>query len=150
MQRNFQTLELINFFATECRLTYWLSNAVVLRAIISQVIGVPRQKLSAGSSIHRNGNGKGNGQSLSPLKWKESPPSNKRNKNASSLVDWNDPNTFMSALEKLEAWIFSRIIESVWWQVIPPYPLWLFFFGKCKITITFLLEQITVFHYYLI
>ncbi|KAF9620429.1 hypothetical protein IFM89_012606 [Coptis chinensis] len=30
--------------------------------------------------------------------------------------DWEDPNTFTSALERIEAWIFSRIIESLWWQ----------------------------------
>ncbi|KAJ9683278.1 hypothetical protein PVL29_019038 [Vitis rotundifolia] len=103
------------------RLTFWLSNAVVLRAIISQAIGIPRQKLSAGSSNERNGIGKGNYQRLSPLKWKESPPSSKENKNASSLGDWKDPYTLMSALEKLEAWIFSRIIESVWWQTLTPH-----------------------------
>ncbi|WKA04230.1 hypothetical protein VitviT2T_022285 [Vitis vinifera] len=103
------------------RLTFWLSNAVVLRAIISQAIGIPRQKLSAGSSNERNGIGKGNNQRLSPLKWKEFPPSSKENKNASSLGDWKDPYTLISALEKLEAWIFSRIIESVWWQTLTPH-----------------------------
>lgn len=30
---------------------------------------------------------------------------------------WEDPETFLVALEKVEAWIFSRIVESVWWQV---------------------------------
>nr|GEW50632.1 hypothetical protein [Tanacetum cinerariifolium] len=30
--------------------------------------------------------------------------------------DWRDPQTFIVALEKVEAWMFSRIIESVWWQ----------------------------------
>lgn len=33
--------------------------------------------------------------------------------------DWRDPQTFIVALEKVEGWIFSRIIESVWWQVEP-------------------------------
>jgi len=28
-----------------------------------------------------------------------------------------DPETFLVTLEKVEAWIFSRIVESVWWQV---------------------------------
>ena len=32
--------------------------------------------------------------------------------------NWEDPHTFLIALEKVEAWIFSRIVESVWWQVI--------------------------------
>lgn len=31
--------------------------------------------------------------------------------------NWLDPETFLVALEKVEAWIFSRIVESVWWQV---------------------------------
>lgn len=31
--------------------------------------------------------------------------------------DWENLQTFIVALEKLEAWIFSRIVESVWWQV---------------------------------
>ena len=125
-----QSSELIYFFIPECRLTFWLSNAVVLRAIVSQAIGVPKQKLSAGSSIESNGCGKGNNQRLSPLKWKESPPSSKENKNASCLGDWKDPYTLISALEKLEAWVFSRIIESVWWQVIPPYPCLLMIFSE--------------------
>lgn len=33
------------------------------------------------------------------------------------LSDWEDIETFMLALEQVEAWIFSRIVESVWWQV---------------------------------
>lgn len=31
--------------------------------------------------------------------------------------DWQETGTFMAALEKVESWIFSRIVESVWWQV---------------------------------
>lgn len=31
--------------------------------------------------------------------------------------DWEDPKAFNYALEKFEAWIFTRIVESVWWQV---------------------------------
>lgn len=33
------------------------------------------------------------------------------------LNDWQDTGTFVGALEKIESWIFSRIVESVWWQV---------------------------------
>lgn len=33
------------------------------------------------------------------------------------IHSWQDPETFLVALEKVEAWIFSRIVESVWWQV---------------------------------
>ncbi|XP_054795432.1 uncharacterized protein LOC129300854, partial [Prosopis cineraria] len=34
---------------------------------------------------------------------------------------WEDPQTFLFALEKIEAWIFSRIVESVWWQTLTPH-----------------------------
>lgn len=37
--------------------------------------------------------------------------------------DWHDPQTFIVALEKVEAWIFSRIVESIWWQVKTPFIL---------------------------
>jgi len=36
-----------------------------------------------------------------------------------SSDDWEDPLTFIMALEKLEAWIFFRIVEGLWWQVCP-------------------------------
>ncbi|KAK8370485.1 hypothetical protein V6Z12_A01G180700 [Gossypium hirsutum] len=63
------------------RLTFWLSNSIVLRATVSHAIG-EMQLFSEGSD------------------------------------DWVDPRTFLLALQKFEAWIFSRIVESVWWQVM--------------------------------
>lgn len=30
---------------------------------------------------------------------------------------WENPLAFTVALERVESWIFSRIVESVWWQV---------------------------------
>lgn len=30
---------------------------------------------------------------------------------------WEDIDTFLYALERTESWIFSRIIQSIWWQV---------------------------------
>jgi hypothetical protein len=33
------------------------------------------------------------------------------------LDDWRETSTLLDALEKIESWIFSRIVESVWWQV---------------------------------
>ncbi|KAK9271713.1 hypothetical protein L1049_002076 [Liquidambar formosana] len=105
------------------RLTFWLSNSVVLRAIIIQVIGDQELLPSAGPSTENNGGGKVNNNRSSPLKWKESSPNMKENKNAlyEMFGDWGNPNTFTSALEKIEAWIFSRIIESVWWQTLIPH-----------------------------
>lgn len=32
--------------------------------------------------------------------------------------EWEDPRAFLAALEKFESWIFSRVVKSVWWQVI--------------------------------
>ncbi|OMP05576.1 hypothetical protein COLO4_08741 [Corchorus olitorius] len=103
------------------RLTFWLSNSVVLRAIISESIGDSELPISAGP-IERNG-GTGKKQVSSSLKWKQSSPSKKENKLIAfgSFNDWDTPRAFISALERVEAWIFSRIIESVWWQTLTPH-----------------------------
>ena len=38
--------------------------------------------------------------------------------------DWQETTTVLAALEKIESWIFSRIVESVWWQVkVSPYTI---------------------------
>ncbi|XVF16227.1 hypothetical protein REPUB_Repub10bG0013500 [Reevesia pubescens] len=104
------------------RLTFWLSNSVVLRAIITESIGDFKLLLSAGP-MERNGGGKGRKQVSSPQKWKESSPGRKENKLISfeNFTDWDNPLAFTSALERVEAWIFSRIIESVWWQTLTPH-----------------------------
>ncbi|KAK8992975.1 hypothetical protein V6N11_049033 [Hibiscus sabdariffa] len=104
------------------RLTFWLSNSVVLRAIISESIGDLESHFSAGP-MERNGGGKEKKYASSPLKWKESSPGSKEKKLISygSFSDWESPVAFTSALEKVEAWIFSRIIESVWWQTLTPH-----------------------------
>ena len=31
--------------------------------------------------------------------------------------NWEDIDTFIAALKKIESWIFSRIVECIWWQV---------------------------------
>lgn len=82
--------------------------------IISQAAGSP-----AGHSTYRNSTQKVKGKVSSPLKWKAFSPSKKEGKELlySSLRDWEEPHTFTCALEKIEAWIFSRIVESIWWQV---------------------------------
>ncbi|CAH1414878.1 unnamed protein product [Lactuca virosa] len=71
------------------RLTFWLSNSVMLRGIVSQSVGDSQSK----------------------------------NKHGSIKVpdNWRDPQTFIVALEKVEAWMFSRIVESVWWQTLTPH-----------------------------
>ncbi|XP_062105486.1 uncharacterized protein LOC133817104 [Humulus lupulus] len=105
------------------RLTYWLSNSVVLRTIISQAAGSLELPLSTGSSNNRNGTQKVKGKVTSPLKWKAFSPSKREGMDLlySSLSDWEEPHTFTRALEKIESWIFSRIVESIWWQTLTPH-----------------------------
>ncbi|XP_002509546.2 uncharacterized protein LOC8271767 [Ricinus communis] len=105
------------------RLTFWLSNSVVLRAILCQAIGDKELSHSGRQSIERNGVGKGNKIKSSSLKWKETSPSTNEHKNVilGDLSDWDDPHTFTSALERVEAWIFSRTVESIWWQTLTPH-----------------------------
>ncbi|KAJ4817727.1 nucleolar-like protein [Rhynchospora pubera] len=99
------------------RLTYWLSNTVILREIISQTFGnissqsSPRvvKVLDSGS----NGN----------MKQQNGTPG-KQGKNLGIFLpvdDWTETCTFTTALEKIESWIFSRIVESVWWQALTPH-----------------------------
>lgn len=107
------------FLFFDYRLTFWLSNSVVLRTIISQATGDLKLPLSAGAYIERNGGLKGNNKVPSTLKWKASSPGREENGKTlyGSFGKWEDPHTFTSALEKIEGWIFSRIVESIWWQV---------------------------------
>ncbi|CAL0326659.1 unnamed protein product [Lupinus luteus] len=85
------------------RLTFWLSNTIVLREIVSQSFG------------NRNDE-----KSTSP-KWKGTSNGKQGNDFMQHLEDWQDTGTFTSALESVESWIFSRIVESVWWQALTPY-----------------------------
>lgn len=53
-----------------------------------------------------------------PMRWKM----NSSGKQARPTItqfpdDWQETVTVLAALEKIESWIFSRIVESVWWQV---------------------------------
>ncbi|CAK9145478.1 unnamed protein product [Ilex paraguariensis] len=103
------------------RLTFWLSNSIVLRAIMSQAFGERQAPLSAGSFVKRNGDWNENKKKNFPLKWGCSPNKETRSALHGSSDDWEDPHTFTIALEKIEAWIFSRIIESIWWQTLTPH-----------------------------
>ncbi|XP_044466263.1 uncharacterized protein LOC123196340 [Mangifera indica] len=104
------------------RLTFWLSNSVVLRTIISQATGDLEQPFSAHQSMERNGDQSGNNKISSPLKWEESSPGKKGSKDVvcGGFGDLDDPQSFLSALQKVEAWIFSRTVESIWWQILTP------------------------------
>lgn len=103
------------------RLTFWLSNTVVLREIITQTFGSSCQSTSLTKIFESNGVGKSDGKSLS-LKWRATSGSgSKLNKNFLEFIDdWQETRTFTAALEKVESWIFSRIVESIWWQTLTP------------------------------
>ncbi|XP_077214759.1 uncharacterized protein LOC143849578 [Tasmannia lanceolata] len=104
------------------RLTFWWSNTVVLREIISQTFGSSHHSSSIGRLPESNGNGKRSDGKPS-LKWKRS-SGNKQVKSLGFVEfvdDWQETNTFTAALEKIESWIFSRIVESVWWQTLTPH-----------------------------
>ncbi|KMT17460.1 hypothetical protein BVRB_2g037980 [Beta vulgaris subsp. vulgaris] len=104
------------------RLTFWLSNCVVLRAILCEAFAEDQLPVSASSLVERNGAGKRN-QKISELKWKVSFSDKQAYRSAvdGSFEDLEDSHAFMSALEKVESWIFSRIVESVWWQTLTPH-----------------------------
>lgn len=92
------------------RLTYWLSNTIILRAIISDNHS-EELPVSAGPGPKTS---KTQRQGSSSLTWKDSSLSKK------NTGGWDDPGTFITALEKVEAWIFSRVVESIWWQTLTP------------------------------
>nr|TKR79568.1 hypothetical protein D5086_0000271460 [Populus alba] len=75
------------------RLTFWLSNSVVLRTIISQTIGDTESKISSGQHTGR----KGNKIISSSLKWKEcisQPKGNKMVFMQKISSDWEEPHVF--------------------------------------------------------
>ncbi|CAH9132055.1 unnamed protein product [Cuscuta epithymum] len=94
------------------RLTFWLSNSIVLRAIVSQ----GTVDMSHNSTSKSGTTGRSHKQRNDNFFTKESKKSLKEED-----TDWEDVTTFVFALEQLEAWIFARIIESMWWQTLTPY-----------------------------
>lgn len=105
------------------RLTFWLSNCVMLRAIVSEAFEEDHLPVFAGPSVERMGNKKGMNKKPVALNWKVSSSGKIRNRSGlvKSLEVWEDPLTLLRALEKVEFWIFSRIVESVWWQTLTPH-----------------------------
>ncbi|GAB2278540.1 hypothetical protein Dimus_013217 [Dionaea muscipula] len=105
------------------RLTFWLSNCVVFRAIICQTFSEQQLPVSVGHSLDKHGSGQGIDKKAPQLVWKASSSGKKdiRNMTGDSYNDWEDPHTLASALEKVESWIFTRIVESVWWQTLTPH-----------------------------
>lgn len=90
------------------RLTFWLSNIIALREIISQAIG----KSHVPSHITQTSQSNGSEESFS-----EKLSYNQSNGFKRMFEGWQETEAFTRALERVEFWIFSRIVESVWWQV---------------------------------
>ncbi|GER56424.1 hypothetical protein STAS_34152, partial [Striga asiatica] len=75
------------------RLTFWLSNAIMLRSIVSQIAAdLNGQRQQQSKPIQESDN-------------------------------CEDVLTMIIALEKIESWLFTRIVDSVWWQTFTPHML---------------------------
>ncbi|CAD6246054.1 unnamed protein product [Miscanthus lutarioriparius] len=104
------------------RLTFWLSNTVVLREIIVQTFGISHQFTPSMTTMNMNGGAKKlDGKSMTML-WRNN-SNGKQDKLAAMQMpdDWQETSTLLAALEKIESWIFSRIVETVWWQALTPH-----------------------------
>ncbi|KAK2971672.1 hypothetical protein RJ640_019516 [Escallonia rubra] len=104
------------------RLTFWLSNNIVLREIITQAFGKSCNSSSLTRIFESNGGGKKSEGKSALLKWKGSSSCMQQNKIGfmQFIDDWQATSTFTAALEKVESWIFSRMVESIWWQTLTP------------------------------
>ncbi|KAL9250880.1 hypothetical protein AKJ16_DCAP04118 [Drosera capensis] len=102
------------------RLTFWLSNTMVLREIIAQAFGISSQS-NATRVSSLNGSGKTIEGYSSSLKFKSRAGSKQAGKKGVIQLAEDWPETSTSALERVESWIFSRIVESVWRQALAPH-----------------------------
>uniref|UniRef100_A0A1J3DFM5 Dilute domain-containing protein n=1 Tax=Noccaea caerulescens TaxID=107243 RepID=A0A1J3DFM5_NOCCA len=94
------------------RLTFWLSNIIALREIISQAIGKSHVPSHITQTCQSNGSEEFFSEKLSY---------NQSNGFKWMFEGWQETETLTTALERVEFWIFSRIVESVWWQVFTPH-----------------------------
>ncbi|KAL1539263.1 hypothetical protein AAHA92_27902 [Salvia divinorum] len=95
------------------RLTFWLSNSIMLRAIVSQTAA----ELSNCNRSESKSNGSWSGLTSEDSSRLEGQPYTSINESD----DKEDVSTFIIALEKVESWLFSRIVESLWWQTFTPH-----------------------------
>lgn len=90
------------------RITFWLSNMIVLKEIICQALGSLRYSGSLGDKSQ-----------VKPAKEEQKYVSGRNQDEFSQLpCDLLEAGNFIDALEKAESWIFSRLVDSVWWQVV--------------------------------
>ncbi|KAL2253738.1 uncharacterized protein LOC105168391 [Sesamum indicum] len=101
------------------RLTFWLSNSIMLRAIVSQTAAeLPH---SSAPTIKSNGAGPELTSKHPNRRVDSSLVEGQKSSSIGESDDWEDVLTFIIAVEKVEAWLFSRIVESVWWQTFTPH-----------------------------
>lgn len=92
---------------------------MVLREILSQAFGnslnlSPISRVTELNDGAKRSEGKSTSNQCNASGW------DKQGKNSGLtqiLEVWQETRSYISALEKVESWIFSRIVESVWWQV---------------------------------
>ncbi|XP_075490980.1 uncharacterized protein LOC142529346 isoform X2 [Primulina tabacum] len=103
------------------RLTFWLSNTVVLREIISIAFGSSCRSNALAKMLESNGQKRKSEAKASSSK-NSSTGSRPLNKQGLLLFvdNWQESRTLTAALEKVESWMFSRIVESIWWQTLTP------------------------------
>lgn len=102
------------------RLTFWLSNVIILREVVSQTFSCLSQLNTVLKLVGTNDGAKEKRKKLYPLKDKDSNFS-KQTKRPDSMQPADDRQeaiSMISALEKIEIWLFSRAVESVWSQVM--------------------------------
>lgn len=87
----------------------------MLRAIVSQAAAdtVDKNRPYIGSTVGKTGDKGGFSEQNCEFNY----TNEGRKSVANEQTDWGDRDSFTLALEQVEAWIFSRIVESVWWQV---------------------------------
>ncbi|TVU51515.1 hypothetical protein EJB05_02948, partial [Eragrostis curvula] len=104
-------------YGSKIRLSFWLSNCVVLRAMVTET------SMQSGTANGINGsdyNSKTTYKKNSASMWESL--NRKKGKILSPEFDnWEDVDTFIAALKKIESWIFSRIVETLWWQTFTPH-----------------------------
>ncbi|PKA47300.1 hypothetical protein AXF42_Ash017245 [Apostasia shenzhenica] len=105
------------------RLTFWLSNIVVLRAMVSQTFGYsPSATVILWPTDSKHGV-KMSDRKTDIFKSKSLFEGKKSRRLGffEQVDDWQEISTFIAALDKLETWIFFRTVESVWWQTLTPH-----------------------------
>lgn len=76
--------------------------------------------LSGGHQCEATTSQKCKNEKLKALRWRDSYSSFRKETGAAphqNVDKWENFKTFTSALQSIETWIFSRIVESIWWQV---------------------------------